>query len=63
LPNAFEWSLEHVIGYIGTWSAVKHYEKENGRDPVELIHEDLRKPISGKVLMGKFPILLRVATI
>jgi hypothetical protein len=62
--NEFEWTPDHLIGYIGTWSAVKHYEKKNGQDPVDLVREpllqawgdDATKPVD-------FPILLRVARI
>lgn len=57
-----EWSLDHLIGYIGTWSAVKHYQKALGSDPVESIRTDLKKNWGGEdVKTGKFPILLRVA--
>ena len=29
------WSLERVLGYLSTWSAVKRCAKASGRDPVE----------------------------
>jgi SAM-dependent methyltransferase len=59
-----EWSLEHLIGYIGTWSAVKHYEKKNGRDPIDLVHDALKAGWgTDKMIKGRFPILLRVAKI
>jgi hypothetical protein len=28
------WSLESVLGYLSTWSAVKRCTKETGRDPI-----------------------------
>jgi len=57
-----EWSFGHLIGYIGTWSAVKHYQKAKGEDPVEGIHADLKKNWGGDVVKkARFPILLRVA--
>jgi hypothetical protein len=62
--NDFEWSFDHFIGYIGTWSAVKHYEKKNGSNPVDLIRDELKKNWGNTAtLKGKFPILLRVARI
>jgi len=62
--NDFEWSFDHLIGYIGTWSAVKHYEKKNGSNPVDLIRDELKKSWGDTAtLKGKFPILLRVARI
>ena len=39
--SRYNWTLEHLIGYLGTWSAVKHYIKQNGNDPVALIRHDL----------------------
>lgn len=60
--NTVEWTFEHLIGYIGTWSAVKHYQKEKGRDPVGVVYEELRMSWgSAKTRPGQFPILLRVA--
>ena len=62
--NAFTWTLDHLIGYIGTWSAVKHYEKKNGSGPVELIRDELRQAwgeVGSRAV--DFPMLLRVARI
>lgn len=41
IENRLHWSLEHLLGYLNSWSAVKHYEKANGENPVELIKEEL----------------------
>ena len=60
--NEVEWSFEHLIGYLGTWSAVKHYQKQNGQDPVALVYPGLKKSWGAEVVKkGRFPILLRVA--
>lgn len=32
-----DWHLEHVLGYLGTWSAVQRYRDERGTDPVQAI--------------------------
>lgn len=62
--NEFEWTFDHLIGYIGTWSAVKHYEKKNAVDPVDLIRDDLKESWGeAATIKGRFPILLRVARI
>lgn len=53
------WSLERLTGYLNTWSAVKHYEKQVGRNPVELIKDDLEKSF-GKSGELRFQILLRL---
>jgi ubiquinone/menaquinone biosynthesis C-methylase UbiE len=31
------WDLEHLLGYLGSWSATQRYRKQNGDDPVALI--------------------------
>ncbi len=37
-----EWALGHLIGYLNTWSAVKEYEKEKGKNPVEEYFTELK---------------------
>lgn len=36
-----DWSLDHLIGYLWTWSATQRYIAANGRDPIEEIRDDL----------------------
>ena len=31
------WQFSHLIGYLNTWSAVKQYEKAQGKNPIELL--------------------------
>ena len=59
-----QWSFDHLIGYVETWSAVKHYQKEKGEDPVRLV-APLLKTAWGEAgsLPGHFPILLRLARV
>jgi SAM-dependent methyltransferase len=38
---ATDWPLEHVIGYLGTWSAVDRYRAAQGRDPLPQIAAEL----------------------
>ncbi len=59
-----EWNIHHFEGYINTWSAVKHFVKANGYNPVEgLIGEisNFWKP--NKVKQVCFPILLRIGKV
>ncbi len=53
------WSLERLIGYLNTWSAVKSYEKTKGVNPVKLIEKELETSF-GKRNEIVFPILFRV---
>ncbi|MDT0676867.1 class I SAM-dependent methyltransferase [Autumnicola musiva] len=56
------WSLDQLLGYLKTWSAVKHYENANGENPVDLVADDFRKSFGtqGRVI---FPILFRLAKV
>lgn len=59
-----QWSFDHLMGYIETWSAVNHYQKEKAENPVAGIEPRL-KAAWGEAgqLSGQFPILLRVARV
>jgi ubiquinone/menaquinone biosynthesis C-methylase UbiE len=45
-PPQFEmvhsWDLEHVLGYLGSWSATQRYRNQLGKDPLALIADDLK---------------------
>ena len=62
--NKHLWKLDHLIGYLNTWSAVKHYIKQNNHNPIEEL-EALLKPHwqNGESKEVKFPILLRIGQI
>lgn len=56
-----QWTQEQFLNYLNTWSAVKHYERENHKNPLKLIKNEV------KLYWGKeekrlfeFPLLLRV---
>jgi ubiquinone/menaquinone biosynthesis C-methylase UbiE len=38
---SYQWTLVQLTGYLGTWSAVKHYIKQHQTDPVALIQKEL----------------------
>ena len=62
--NTYEWSFEQLIGYLQTWSAVKHFEKQKRENPVEQMYPELKKAWgAAAVKKVKFPLLLRVARI
>lgn len=58
--NRFNWSLEQLIGYLNTWSAVQHYIKDKGVNPLDMVKPDLEKlwEKGGKEVV--FPLLLRI---
>jgi SAM-dependent methyltransferase len=38
---ASRWSLEHLFGYLGTWSSVRRYMEAHSSDPVAALRGDL----------------------
>ena len=62
--NTYQWTLEHLVGYLNTWSAVKHYTNQNGHNPLDLIYKNLQHAWgSNKTLWVQFPLLLRIGRI
>jgi len=37
-----QWTFEHLVGYLGTWSATQKYLATHGQDPRELIIDELK---------------------
>jgi SAM-dependent methyltransferase len=35
------WSLDDLVGYLGTWSAARRFAEARGENPVERVREDL----------------------
>lgn len=35
------WSIEQVLAYLNSWSAVQRYQREKGSNPVEAIEKPL----------------------
>jgi ubiquinone/menaquinone biosynthesis C-methylase UbiE len=59
-----QWPFDHLMGYIETWSAVKHYQKGNDENPVALVESRLKAAWgAADQLSGYFPILLRIARV
>ena len=62
--NRLTWSLDHFIGYINTWSAVKEFIRQNGYNPVDQLREKIKMFWNiGESKKVCFPILLRVGSI
>jgi SAM-dependent methyltransferase len=59
------WNLEQLIGYLGTWSAVKKYEQVKGENPLEPIAEELQKVWADQDLprLVSWPLTLRVGRV
>ena len=58
--NTQHWTLEHLIGYLNTWSAVKHFIRQNGFNPVDNLQSEIEKLWgSEQTKQIHFPLLLR----
>jgi len=62
--NIQHWTLEHLIGYLNTWSAVKHFIKQNNYNPMEEWQKDIEQLWGNEqVKQVHFPLLLRIGRI
>ena len=65
-PPEFEmtaqWNLDHLLGYLQTWSSTQRFIAANKRDPLETIADDLRAAWGDPGQMRKvvWPLILRV---
>ena len=58
------WTLEHLIGYLQTWSAVKHFIKQNDYNPVEKLKTEFEKLWDNEQIKKvSFPLLVRTGRI
>lgn len=59
--NILNWTFEHLIGYLNTWSAVKHFINQNGHNPIDKLQREL-EPYWGNDQTKEvhFPLLLRL---
>lgn len=57
------WDAEHLLGYLGTWSAVKHYTTAHGKNPVEEIRQPLLQAWGNNERAVQFDILLRIGRV
>jgi hypothetical protein len=56
-----EWSLDEVLGYLATWSAVQRYKDRVGQDPLPALQPRLAAlwPSGGRHRL-RWPIHLRL---
>lgn len=52
------WDVDHYIGYLNTWSAVKHYISKEETNPINQIEQELRNLWGHEKLSVRFPIFL-----
>lgn len=54
-----EWTADHLLGYIRTWSAVEKYKAAEGTDPVESIEAEIRRLWKPAVRTFRWPLAVR----
>jgi len=65
-PPKFEmtaqWNLDHLVGYLGTWSATQRFIAAKGSDPLEQIADELRRAWGDSQQTRKvvWPLILRI---
>lgn len=59
-----KWTNDQLIGYLNSWSAVQHYIKQNGNNPVSFIEDQIRKNWKdGEKLDIHFPLFLKIGLV
>ena len=55
-----QWTVDHMLGYLSTWSACQRYRREHGDDPVRLIEDELREAWGAAPQTLCWPLTVRV---
>jgi SAM-dependent methyltransferase len=65
LDMTYDWTLDHLLGYLGTWSAVQHFVRKNDAAPLsaEQAAALRRAWPKGEVKTARFPIFGRVGRV
>ena len=58
------WTLDQLIGYLNSWSAVQHYIEKNGHSPIPEVGRQFKEVWPENTTLDvTFPIVMRVGTI
>jgi len=59
-----EWSLDECIGFLSTWSAVKHYIRVNNKNPLKDFEVQIEKSWNKNQKRHiRFPVFMRIGTL
>jgi len=61
LQMEYQWSASQLLDYFNTWSAIKHYRQQTGKDPLIELNEILSQP--AEIFTVQFPIFLRIGAL
>lgn len=65
MATEYAWTVDQLLGYLGTWSAVQHFIRKNGHHPFENGFASEIKALwpEGEIRKVRFPIFGRIARI
>ncbi len=59
-----EWTLTQLEGYLNTWSALRNYRRDIGKDPLPALMKSIAEHWpAGTVREVRFPVFMRVGRI
>ena len=60
-----QWNVEHLLGYLRTWSSTQRFMAANKRDPLQSIENELRSAWGDAKQLRRvvWPLMLRVGTL
>jgi ubiquinone/menaquinone biosynthesis C-methylase UbiE len=58
-----EWQVEHLLGYLRTWSATQRFMAAEQRDPLEEVERELREAWGAEVRQVVWPLTVRVGRV
>ncbi|MBK6994804.1 MAG: class I SAM-dependent methyltransferase [Lewinellaceae bacterium] len=62
MASTYSWTVDQLLGYLGTWSAVQHFIRKNGRSPIDEGFVAQMKKVwpEGEIRPVRFPVFGRV---
>jgi len=58
------WTLDELVGYLSTWSALQHYIRKKNKNPIQHIAVELQKQWTNKrSLEGTTPVFMRIGKV
>ncbi len=65
MASTYSWTVAQLLGYLGTWSAVQHFIRKNGYNPLDESFVTQLKGVwpEGEIRTVRFPIFGRVGRI
>jgi SAM-dependent methyltransferase len=59
-----DWTLENLVGFLSTWSAVQKYRDQENSDPIDLIIEDLKRNWGDiKVRKAEWDLIIKIGKV